>query len=76
MEPQRNYSRHLAYYLFQYSCQGLDLYKTIYAALTDEGLYFNGILYIFVYGMPRADLDSYDKIITHIEDSGVQVLAK
>ena len=57
----------------QYSCSNLDFYRTLLTALRDPNVNYGGIIYVFLYGIPRADSDSYDQIITHIEGSKVQV---
>ncbi|PIC15267.1 hypothetical protein B9Z55_022310 [Caenorhabditis nigoni] len=56
-----------------YSCLGLNFYSTLLETISHDNIQWNGIVYVFLYGQPAQDLDSYEKILQRIEINKIQI---
>ncbi|CAD6189090.1 unnamed protein product [Caenorhabditis auriculariae] len=56
-----------------YSCKELDLFSAIFQVISAGNVQWGGILYIFLYGTPKQDLVSYQKILQRIEINKIQI---
>ncbi|KAF1745700.1 hypothetical protein GCK72_022147 [Caenorhabditis remanei] len=56
-----------------YSCLGLNFYSTLLDTISHDNVQWGGIVYVFLYGQPVQDLDSYEKILQRIEINKIQI---
>ncbi|CAI4225957.1 unnamed protein product [Auanema sp. JU1783] len=55
------------------SCSDLDTYGALSTILEHEHVAWGGIVYVFVYGMTKTNMDYYEKIMTHVERNKIQI---
>ncbi|CAI2355613.1 unnamed protein product [Caenorhabditis sp. 36 PRJEB53466] len=56
-----------------YTCLGLNFYATLLETISHDNVQWGGIVYVFLYGQPTQDMDSYEKILQRIEVNKIQI---
>uniref|UniRef100_A0A1I7U656 VWFA domain-containing protein n=1 Tax=Caenorhabditis tropicalis TaxID=1561998 RepID=A0A1I7U656_9PELO len=56
-----------------YSCLGLNFYSTLLDTISHDNVQWGGIVYVFLYGQPAQDLDSYQQILQRVEINKIQI---